>query len=152
MSVLKSVIYAAKLQNFTRSVPPPFADPKARHQPWLFPSSSSHLQILLLKPIPGSFPQPEEYVLEGRSHCVSADGWQPVPTLGSTSQTLSLYIPVQKKSPCPAPACPGFPTPLRCLQCPLTCPQGTGEGERSVFLLPPPCLGACGKSGTAGRL
>lgn len=112
MSVLKSVICAAELPDFTRSVPPPFADPRARHRPWLYPSSSSPLQILLPKPIPGPSPQPEEHVLEGRSHRVSADGWQPAPMLGSNSQTRSPYLctPLSRRRvlalPQPAPASP----------------------------------------------
>lgn len=91
MSVLKYVICAAEPPNFRRSVPPPIADPKARHQPWLYPSSSSPLQILLPKPTPGSSQQ-EEHVLESRSHCVLADGWQPGPLVGSKSLARSPYL------------------------------------------------------------
>lgn len=90
-SVLKSVTCAAKLSNFTRSVPPPITDPRARHQPWLYPSSSSPLQILS-NPTPGPSPPPEEHVLESRSHCALADGWQTIPMLGSNSQTRSPYV------------------------------------------------------------
>ena len=41
---------------------------------------------------PGPSPQIEEHVLESRFHCMLADGWQPVPLLGSSSQTRSLYL------------------------------------------------------------
>lgn len=47
LSVLRPVIHAAELPNPTRSVPPPFKHPEARHQPWLYPSLSSTLQNLL---------------------------------------------------------------------------------------------------------
>lgn len=123
--LMKSRICAAKL---TLQVPPPFAVAK---------TPTLDFPILFLRPSSSTNPEPEG----GQLPVHFSHTGQQLP-----HQDLLISVHACPEGPrLPQPALPA--PPCRCI-----CGAPSGEAECSLSLLPPPCLGACGKFNVPVRL